>query len=128
MQLNLKVSTLESCIMIKYLYFYYMPQHANCIYFYAMLCYLSGATVFFVIISQTTGFSRKKCRHENNMLTVVLRRTFIHLISTIIESHNGDDATKDLLYHLHLKHLSFHEGLNKMTNIFKYVEIDQQMH
>jgi hypothetical protein len=28
--------------------------------------------------------------------TVVLRRTFIHLISTSIESHNGDDATKDV--------------------------------
>jgi hypothetical protein len=27
--------------------------------------------------------------------TVVLRRTFIHLISTSTESHNGDDATKD---------------------------------
>jgi hypothetical protein len=27
--------------------------------------------------------------------TVVLRRTFIHLISISIESHNGDDATKD---------------------------------
>jgi hypothetical protein len=27
--------------------------------------------------------------------TVVLRRTFIYLISTITESHNGDDATKD---------------------------------
>jgi hypothetical protein len=26
---------------------------------------------------------------------VVLRRTFIHLISTSTESHNGDDATKD---------------------------------
>jgi hypothetical protein len=28
-------------------------------------------------------------------LESVLQRTFIHLISTIIESHNGDDATKD---------------------------------
>jgi hypothetical protein len=27
--------------------------------------------------------------------TVVLRRTVMHLISTIIESHNSDDATKD---------------------------------
>jgi hypothetical protein len=27
--------------------------------------------------------------------TVVLQRTFIHLISTSIESHNGDDATKE---------------------------------
>jgi hypothetical protein len=25
---------------------------------------------------------------------VVLRRTFMHLISTSIESHNGDDTTK----------------------------------
>jgi hypothetical protein len=29
---------------------------------------------------------------------VVLWRTFIHLISTSIESPNGDDATKDLLW------------------------------
>jgi hypothetical protein len=32
--------------------------------------------------------------------TVVLRRTFVHLISTIIESHNGDDATKDWLAYI----------------------------
>jgi hypothetical protein len=29
--------------------------------------------------------------------TVELRRTFMLLISTIIESHNGDDATKGQL-------------------------------
>jgi hypothetical protein len=28
--------------------------------------------------------------------TTVLQRTFIHLISTGIESHSGDDATKDV--------------------------------
>jgi hypothetical protein len=33
--------------------------------------------------------------------TGVLRRTFIHLISTSIESHNRDDATKEDLPHLH---------------------------
>jgi hypothetical protein len=30
--------------------------------------------------------------------TVVLRRTFIHLISASIESHNGDDATKHFIH------------------------------
>jgi hypothetical protein len=40
--------------------------------------------------------------------TVALRWTFIHLISTSIESHNGDDATKD-------KHWQF-EGENSSAN------------
>jgi hypothetical protein len=34
----------------------------------------------------------------------VLRRIFIHLISTSIESHNGDDATKDSIKMWILEH------------------------
>jgi hypothetical protein len=51
---------------------------------------MSGVTQLYFQIVEENNYM---FRFEN---TVALRRTFIHLISTSIESHNGDDATKDL--------------------------------
>jgi hypothetical protein len=58
-----------------------------------------NTTVFSNCWRKQLHVSAEKCscflqQFEN---TVVLRRIFIHLNSTSIESHNGDDATKDNL-------------------------------
>jgi hypothetical protein len=46
------------------------------------------------------------------LVTVVLWQIFIHLISTSIESHNGDDATKDCYNgntYLHYSYKNFNQ-------------------